>query len=376
MKKDAKTTYAQSSDIKSRAYLEYRRDMKRKAIAELEITDWLKAVLEQAHPDVSVQVSKAGGDAFLWFLRKGGVTREPDYHVTIGEKEFDVEFQYAEHSDLPSFDFAVSKIAKKDRTTGNRQPHADRQILYVLKDKQSFALFTPSWVVKNGIIGFVEAWRKSGYRVPAQRFLTLFSPDDALQEIIVSIERKNNILRFQHELVALTKEKLARLLEQVIDEKKLVTFMPNDLESFFRTCFILDNIDRTPANINLWLVYALALLNKDNSLDELYRLLYCVDFLYARAELTETEVKLMADKITLALKRVMSLERKDGSYQSTPRLSPLDETRYALFSINLLEDIIQDMIHYYHIKSLQPIRKIYQHVKDLPKVSDFISRCA
>ena len=374
MKKDAKTTYAQSSDIKSRAYLEYRRDMKRKAIAELEITDWLKAVLEQAHPDVSVEVSKAGGDAFLWFLRKGGVTREPDYHVTIGEKEFDVEFQYAEHSDLPSFDFAVSKIAKKDRTTGNRQPHADRQILYVLKDKQSFALFTPSWVVKNGIIGFVEAWRKSGYRVPAQRFLTLFSPDDALQEIIVSIERKNNILRFQHELVALTKEKLARLLEQVIDEKKLVTFMPNDLESFFRTCFILDNIDRTPANINLWLVYALALLNKDNSLDELYRLLYCVDFLYARAELTETEVKLMADKITPALKRVMSLERKDGSYQSTPRLSPLDETRYALFSVNLLEDMIQDMIHYYHIKSLQPIRKIYQAVKNLHSVSDFIKR--
>ena len=277
---------------------------------------------------------------------------------------------------MPSFDFTVSKIAKKERKSEKRIPHTDRQILYVLKDKKSFALIEPSWIAENGSIGFVSAWRKDAYQVPASRFTKLFSTDTHLAEVIESIERKNDLLRFQHEVLSLTKEKLAHLLEQVIDEKKLVTFMPNDLESFFRTCFILDNIDRTPANINLWLVYALALLNKDNSLDELYRLLYCVDFLYARAELTETEVKLMADKIALALKRVVSLERKDGSYQSTPRLSPLDETRFALFSINLLEDIIQDMIHYYHIKSLQPIRKIYQHVKDLPKVSDFISRCA
>ena len=35
MKLDGKTIYAQSSDIKSRTYLEYRKDMKRKAIAEL-----------------------------------------------------------------------------------------------------------------------------------------------------------------------------------------------------------------------------------------------------------------------------------------------------------------------------------------------------
>ena len=375
MKKDAKTIYAQSSDIKSRTYLEYRRDMKKKAIAELDIVDWLKRMLQRTHPNNRIEVSKAGGDAFLWFLRKGGPTREPDYRATIGEKKFDIEFQYAEHSDLPSFDFAVSKIAKKERKSEKRVPHTDRQILYVLKDKKSFALIEPSWIAKTGSIGFVSAWRKDAYRVPASRFTKLFSADTHLAEVIESIERKNDMLRFQHELVALTKEKLSRLLEQVIDEKKLVKFMPNDLESFFRTCFILDNIDRTPANINLWLVYALALLTKDNSLDELYRLLYCVDFLYARTELTENEVAIMTDKIGTALKRVMSLERKDGAYQSTPRLSPLDETRYALFCINLLEDMIQDMIHYYHVTTLQSVTKIYQHVKDLPKVSDFISRC-
>ena len=45
--KDAKTIYAQSSDIKSRTYLEYRRDMKQKAIAELEILPWLRKKIQR-----------------------------------------------------------------------------------------------------------------------------------------------------------------------------------------------------------------------------------------------------------------------------------------------------------------------------------------
>lgn len=46
MKKDAKTVYAQSSDIKSRTYLEYRKDMKQKAIVELEVLPWLQKKLK------------------------------------------------------------------------------------------------------------------------------------------------------------------------------------------------------------------------------------------------------------------------------------------------------------------------------------------
>lgn len=110
---DAKTIYAQSSDIKSRTYLEYRKDMKKKAIAELEILDWLKSKLLILYPNQKSQVTKSGGDAFLWFLRKGGVTREPDYRAKIGNKDFDIEFQYADKIGLKYFDFAVSKITKK-----------------------------------------------------------------------------------------------------------------------------------------------------------------------------------------------------------------------------------------------------------------------
>jgi hypothetical protein len=108
MKLDGKTIYAQSSDIKSRTYLEYRKDMKKKAIAELEILEWLESKVKQLYPKTQVKVYKSGGDKSLWFLRKGGVSREPDF---IAEIEF--EFQYAEKADLAFYDFKVSKVAKK-----------------------------------------------------------------------------------------------------------------------------------------------------------------------------------------------------------------------------------------------------------------------
>lgn len=372
MNKDAKTTYAQSSDIKSRTYLEYRRDMKKKAIAELEITDWLQDKLQQAHPNVLVKVSKSGGDAFLWFLRKGGVTREPDYQADIGDKKCKVEFQYAGSSKLPFFDFAVSKISKRERKTKVLQPHTDRQIVYLLKDKKSFALIEPAWIAKEGKIGFVAAWRKDAYRVPARQFLKIFSPDPLLPELIESIERKNVILQFQHELLNITKEKLAHLLEQVIDEKKLMTLVPDNLESFFRVCFILDNLGKFPRNANLWLVYVLSLINKHMPAEDLYKAIYAVDFLYAKTVLTGNEVELIVDKITCALNRVSSFETQEGWYTSEPNLSPLDATRYALFVINLIEDLMQDLIFYYHVKALQPIKKIYQHITNVKKVSEVI----
>ena len=49
MQLDAKTIYAQSSDIKSRTYLEYRKDMKKKAIAELEVLEWLASKVKKRY---------------------------------------------------------------------------------------------------------------------------------------------------------------------------------------------------------------------------------------------------------------------------------------------------------------------------------------
>jgi hypothetical protein len=66
--------------------------------------------------------------------------------------------------------------------------------------------------------------------------------------------------------------------------------------------------------------------------------------------------------------------QNDGSYKSSITLSPLEETRYALFSINLLEDLIQDMIYYYPelAKELKPINKIYENVESVDEVYNLI----
>lgn len=359
---DAKTIYAQSSDIKSRTYLEYRKDMKKKAIAELEILDWLKSKLLSLYPKQKIEVSKSGGDAFLWFLRKGGVTREPDYKVMVGNKDFDIEFQYADKIGLNYFDFAVSKITKKNRKTGKREPHQDRKILYILKNNHSFAFFDPEWVLKNGKIGFVDAWRKDAYRIPKTKFLKVLESDSTLKSVIEMVGIKNYILNFQHDLIGIVKEKLSYLLQQVVDEQKIVKIIPNDLDSFFRVCFILDNLNKIPQNINLWLVYLLSFVSDKNTTEDLFKIIYCIDFLYSKTELKQNELESLLEKIKKCFGLLENFEQKDGSFKSSINLSPIDETRSAIFSINLLEDLTQDLIFYYKVKELRPITKIYQNL--------------
>ncbi|OIO74214.1 MAG: hypothetical protein AUJ85_06275 [Elusimicrobia bacterium CG1_02_37_114] len=359
---DAKTIYAQPSDIKSRTYLEYRKDMKKKAIAELEVFDWLKSKLSILYPNQKIKLSKFGGDTFLWFLRKGGVTREPDYRAKVDDKDFDIEFQYADKIDLNYFDFAVSKITKKNRKTGKREPHQDRKILYILKYNHSFAFFDPEWILKNGHIGFVDAWRKDAYRVPKAKFLEVLRTDSTLKIVVEMIDIKNYILNFQHDFIGITKEKLSYLLQQVIDEQKIVRIIPNDLDSFFKVCFILDNLNKVPQNINLWLVYLLSFISDKNTTEDLAKIIYCVDFLYSKTDLKQNELKILVEKINLCFKLLQNFEQKDGSFKSSTDLSPMDETRYALFSVNLLEDLTQDLIFYYKVDELNPVTKIYQNI--------------
>lgn len=371
---DAKTIYAQSSDIKSRTYLEYRKDMKKKAIAELEILDWLKSKLSILYPNQKLEVSKSGGDAFLWFLRKGGVTREPDYKVKIGNKDLDIEFQYADKIGLKYFDFAVSKITKKNRKTGKREPYQDRKILYILKNNHSFALFDPLWVLKNGKIGFVDAWRKDAYRIPQIKFLKVLESDSTLKSVIEMIDIKNYILNFQHDLIGINKEKISYLLQQVIDEQKIVRIIPNDLDSFFKICFILDNLNKVPQNINLWLVYLLSFISDKSITQDLFKIIYCIDFLYSKTELKQNELKSLIEKIKECFRLLKSFEQKDGSFKSSVNLSPIEETRCALFSINLLEDLTQDLIFYYKVKEFNPITSIYQNLHFIINAYNLIRR--
>jgi hypothetical protein len=370
---DPKTIYAQSSDIKSRTYLEYRKDMKRKAIAELEILEWLEDKIKKLYPGKQVKVYKSGGDKFLWFLRQGGVTREPDFIAEINEgKKIEIEFQYAEKEDLKFYDFKVSKVVK--RKGKENQPIKDKIFVYIHKPKLKYAIFKPNWIVRNGQYGIVEAWRSYAFRIPKEKFEKILKSDDSLGDICQRIDMKNFILNFQHKLIEIYKEKLSNLLQSVIDENKIVKFIPKDLESFFKVCFILDNINRVPQNTNLWLIYLLTFINDRMSLEDISKITYCIDFLYSKIKLQPNELEELITKVKRLLEMIKGFYQNDGSYKSSITLSPLEETRYALFSINLLEDLIQDMIYYYpeSVKELKPINKIYENVGDIEKTYNLI----
>jgi hypothetical protein len=365
MSQDAKTTYAQSSDIKSRTYLQYRYDMKKKAIAELEILGWLREKLQKDNPGKPVVVMKSGGDRFLWFLRKGGISREPDYVATVDGKDMEIEFQYGKKQDLPFSDFKVSKVAKKSKKSGKREPIEGRKFLLVDWVGPRCALIEPSWIFENGEYDMVPAWRSYAFRVPSAKVDKKLTLDATLKPVCDIIDAKNAILEFQHGWIDLAREALSNELQQVVDEDGLVSVVPKDRESFFKICFILDHLNKSPKNANLWLVYLTTWVDDNLSLAEISEIVYCLDFLYSRIDLKPNEVTSVQTTVSSLLLQVKAYAKPDGSYQSTVKRAPLDETRCALFCLNLLEDLTQDMIFYYPGVKLKPVRKIFENVRDI-----------
>ncbi|NQS97063.1 MAG: hypothetical protein HQ591_01275 [candidate division Zixibacteria bacterium] len=373
MKTDAKTIYAQSSDIKSRTYLEYRKDMKQKAIAELEVLPWLRKIIKRSEPDA--EVDKFGGDKFLWFLRKGGITREPDFIISAPNVEDRyIEFQYAKE-ELGAYDFKISKIAPRDRKLKKRMPKANTEILYIIKPKYEYTLIRPEWIINNSTQTVASAWGNAPvFRVSKDKMNALMRGDKDLVYVCKAIDMKINILDFQHEMISIECDKLSHLLQSVIDENKIVKVIPKTLDGFFKVCFILSRIDKTPENANLWLIYLLSYLNIELNLYNLFQLSYCLDFLYPLIDMKDNEAKLFVDGIKRIKEQIIICFNPDGSFQSDKKHPPLDETRCALSCINIIEDLIQDFLTYYEYKtSLKPIRSIFQTIPDIDKTHRFIS---
>jgi len=374
MKKDAKTIYAQSSDIKSRTYLEYRKDMKQKAIAELEVLPWLRDKIKKNNKEAMVE--KFGGDKFIWFLRKGGITREPDFVIRYpGGKTKFVEFQYTKE-ELSAYDFKISKIAPTDKTLKKRIPKDDTEILYIIKPTNKFAFLQPSWIIKNAKKTVAAAWGNAPvFRVPTGKFKSILQEDKNLNKICDLIDKKIAILNFQHKAIEIEKERLSYLLQEVIDEEKILKIIPKTLDGFFKVCFILNHIEKIPINANLWLIYLLSFLDtKLNSL-ELFQLIYSLDFLYPIIELKENELNKLVDGLKQIQNQINKFYRPDGSYQSDKTIAPLEDTRYSLFVINIIEDLTQDVLYYYGNNiDLKPITRIYQNVLDVKKTFEFISK--
>lgn len=162
-------------------------------------------------------------------------------------------------------------------------------------------------------------------------------------------------------------------LTKNVDEDKIVKIIPNTLRGFFEVCFLLDVLDKQPEAVNEWLANILSYISEDLTSEDLYKIVYSMDFLYTKASLQEHELTRLVASINSVFNRIASFAQIDGSYRSDINSSPLDETRNCLFAINLLEDLSQDILHYYkYRKNLKTIEKIYQTVPNVTRTSQFI----
>lgn len=359
---DSKEVYAQSSDIKSRTYLQYRSDMKRKAIVELEVMDWFERKLGELHKTDNVTVEKSGGDAHMWFTRRGKISGEPDYVAHINDEEHRFEFQYATDGNLPSYDFKVSKVGKKVR--GKRVPHSDRKFLYVLMPSNQFAIFSPEWVMQNGKEEGVPAWgNRTAFRVPRDKFSEIFQSDRALAKEIEATNRKIKFLEVQSGFIENESERLSGELQSVVDQERTFRIVPKTLDGFYNACFLMDQINKRPENHSLWLVYGSSFYSDELNSRELAQLIYSLDFLYGGSEDLEKNVLnsfvSVMQKITA---RITSMQKK--SLKTCADLSPKEEIVNFLFTVNLYEDIIQELRCLYEVDCFPPVRKIFQSIEN------------
>jgi len=370
---DSKGVYAQSSDIKSRTYLQYRSDMKRKAIVELEVVDWFEEKLKELHATDNVTVEKSGGDAHIWFLRSAKISGEPDYVARINDEKRHFEFQYANDENLPFYDFKVSKVGKKVR--GKRVPHSDREFLYLLMPSNRFAVFSPEWVMQNGREAGVPAWgNRTAFRVPGDAFNAIFQSDLALAAETESIRKKIAFLETQSKFIEGESEKLSGQLQSVVDHEKTFKIVPKTPGGFYKACFLMDQINKRPENDSMWLVYGASFYSAELNSRELARLIYALDFLYGGSRDLDAHVlNSFVDVMRKITARIASMQKQN--LQTDANLSPKEEVVNFLFTVNLYEDIIQELRCLYGVDCFPPVDKIFQSVEHPDSIFKQISDC-
>ena len=365
---DAKIIYAQSSDIKARTFRQYRLDMKKKAIAELEFLPFLQGLLPDA------RVEKFGADADQWFLQQGGqLTQAPDYRAVWPDgREMLYEFQYAEKIEgLKHFDFKVSKVGVKRK--GERAPHDDRQFFYVVKPEAKYAFVDPAWIMDKGREAPVPAWgSRPAYRVPVAAFGSqLQDGGDEMRQVIAAIDDKNALLTFQDEFLDIEAERFSHQLQTAVDGPTLIEIEPATLAGLYRVCFLLEHLRQTPENPGTWLEHLVPLLGKDMPAEDFAQWAFALDFLYFRTtSLTGEQQSQVKQALTAAQALIGARAKLDGSFARDPHASPMEETRQFLFAANLLEDLQQNFAVRY--RTADKVARIYDALPDYAKTADYL----
>ena len=372
-----KTQFAQSSSSKPRDFLEYRLDMKKKAIIELEILPFLQETLRDRHNEQLITVKKHGADEKMWFLREGKQpTHDPDYLAILPNGCINLyEFQNAENGNRTTFDFKVSKVGKKI-PRGTRVPHSDREFFYVIFDECKYAFFTPEWVMENGSEGFISAWRSNGYTIPHYTFKKIFlDGGPKLKRIIQTVNDKRKLLEFQRRFITQENRKLGKRLEQVIDENSLFKITPRTLQGFYEVCFLMNKLNRKPTAANVWLVYLAALFDERASTIDFARFMFALDFIYFKCvEFNEKEEQVIKQVLANSYKYIEDrFDRYDGLFITDPDESEIEGTTNLLFAVNLLEDFHQDAVINFEIE-IDPVEKIFQSVPNTHSLAKWICK--
>ena len=374
--KDAKVVYAQSSDIKARTFREYRRDMKKKAIAELEFLPILPRLLAVHCGEAPAQVEKHGADAELWFFQqRGKITQAPDYRAVWPDgREFLYEFQYGSgDGKVGFFDFKVSKVGKKIQ--GKRIPHEGREFFYVVKSGAQYAFISPRWIMENGREGPVPAWgSRPAYRVPDDVFRAILRDGDSdMARVIAAVDDKNLLLQFQDAFPNLEADAFSRELQTAVDKRQLVKIMPTTLGGFYRVCFLLERMNEAPESAGVWLVYLASFFQRGLSALAFARWMFCLDFLYFKCgELGDNEQRTVKKALADAEEEIHERAQADGSFGGDPNAAPMEETRRFLFAANLLEDVRQDFAVDYG--GVAKVKRIFEVLPDFAKTAAFIRK--
>lgn len=370
--------YAQSSDIKSRTWEQYREDMKRKAIAELECLGLLRTLLIEASGDRSVTVHKHGVDEVLWFNPQAKPSGQPDYRATWSDgREWLYEFKNSTEPDLAFFDFKKTNVRRRGRAP--HKPHDDRDIFYVARAEAKNGFVSPRWVMENGRVGPVPAWgNREAYRVPRDRFLPMLSDGgERLRTVLQTMKLKEVLLDFQAGFVRSEQERLAGRLRRVVDDGVAFSVMPKTLGGFFEACFLMKHLTKFPDDAGLWLVYLFSLLDDEIVPIQLARAMYAIDSLYFRAidaserGLRENEHRIMVDGLRRVDTKVRAYAWSGGSLD--PTVSPLEELRQMVFVVNLFEDWRQDVFYRWGERppppEVRPARTIFESIPDVAGVA-------
>ena len=95
----------------------------------------------------------------------------------------------------------------------------------------------------------------------------------------------------------------------------------------------------------------------------------------AKVDLKKNEINKLVEGIKSLHKKLKQFSKPDGSFQSSKTIAPLEDTRYSLFAINILEDLTQDILFYYGSNlRLTPVSRIYQIVSGIDKTFQFIKK--